>query len=67
MQYIVNVTASLPNYRFFVEGGTFHTFIASDEAVYEPGVSGFVLADWVHKMITHGNPAVWQNVNTPLE
>ena len=55
-------TAALPNYRFFIDAGTFHTFIGSDERVYEVGANGISLADWVRAMIKPGD-RTWENLN----
>jgi hypothetical protein len=55
-------TASLPNYRFFIDAGAFHTFIGSDEKVYGVGVNGISLADWVQQMIKPGK-RVWDNLD----
>lgn len=62
MAQMTAATASLPNYRFFIDAGTFHTFIGSDEQVYEAGANGITLADWVRAMIKPGN-RVWENLD----
>lgn len=54
--------AALPNYRYFIDAGGFHTFIGSDERVYEVGANGITLADWVRAMIKPGN-RTWDNLN----
>jgi hypothetical protein len=37
MAQMTALTASLPNYRFFIDAGTFHTFIGDNNAVYALG------------------------------
>ncbi|TVQ72828.1 MAG: hypothetical protein EA372_06700, partial [Chromatiaceae bacterium] len=55
-------TASVPNYRFFIEDGSFHTFLASDEHFYAVGALGISLRDWINAMIKPGNRA-WDNLD----
>jgi len=62
MSLMTAATASLPNYRFFIDAGAFHTFIGSDEKVYGVGVNGISLADWVQQMIKPGK-RVWDNLD----
>lgn len=62
MQSSVNATASLPNYRFFIEAGTSHTFIGDDQLTYEPGVHGVSVAEWVRAMVKPGNRP-WDNLD----
>ena len=62
MSQMTALTAMLPNYRFFIEDGTFHTFIGDDEAVYDVGANGISLADWIEAMIKPGNRA-WDNLD----
>jgi len=52
----LNLTAALPNYRFIIENGDFHTFLSTDERVYTPipDGTGVVLADFVEAQITRG-------------
>ena len=61
MQLITNTTEALPNYRSFVEGGTYHTIIGDDQ-YYEVGESGVSLRDWNAAMISVGT-AGWDNVD----
>ncbi|MCG5516502.1 MULTISPECIES: pectinacetylesterase family protein [unclassified Ectothiorhodospira] len=62
LQAIVRQTASVPNYRFFIEDGSFHTFLASDERFYAVGAHGVSLRDWINAMIKPGNRA-WDNLD----
>jgi hypothetical protein len=62
MAQMTAATATLPNYRFFIDAGTFHTFIGSDQRVYEVGANGVKLADWVWAMTKPGN-RVWDNLD----
>ncbi|MCG5495899.1 pectinacetylesterase family protein [Ectothiorhodospira variabilis] len=62
LQYIVQQTASVPNYRFFIEEGSFHTFLASDEHLYGVGALGVSLRDWINAMIKPGNRA-WDSLD----
>lgn len=61
MQFITNATEGLPNYRSFVEGGTYHT-ILGDDAYYQPGESGVSVRDWNEAMITFGTDG-WDNID----
>ncbi len=56
------LTAQLPNYRFFIDDGTFHTFIGSDQRVYEVGANGITLAAWIRAMVKPGN-RTWENLD----
>ena len=62
MTQITAAAASLPNYRFFIEDGTFHTFIGSNDATYGVGANGVSLAEWVRAMIKPGKRA-WDNLD----
>lgn len=62
MTQITAAAAALPNYRFFIEEGTFHTFIGSDAAVYGVGANGISLAEWIRAMVKPGNRA-WDNLD----
>ncbi len=62
MSQMTALTAMLSNYRFFIEDGTFHTFIGENEAVYDVGANGISLADWIEAMIKPGNRA-WDNLD----
>jgi len=62
MAQMTAATASLPSYRFFIDAGDFHTFIGSDQRVYEVGANGITLAEWVRAMIKPGN-RVWENLD----
>lgn len=64
MKGITSATAALPNYRFFIDGGTFHTFYGSDQRTYDIGVNGISVADWTRAMIKPGN-RVWDNLEAP--
>jgi hypothetical protein len=61
-QMTAATVASLPNYRFFIDDGTFHTFLGSDEHFYEVGANGISLADWIREMIKPAN-RVWDNLD----
>ena len=62
MKEMTAAAAALPNYRFFIEDGTFHTFIGSNEATYEVGANGIALAEWLRAMIKPGKRA-WDNLD----
>ena len=61
MQGITNATEGLRNYRSFIEGGTYHTIVAS-ERYYEAGQSGVSVRDWNAAMITPGTEG-WDNID----
>lgn len=61
MQLITNATETLPNYRSFVEAGTYHTIVA-DDRYYQAGESGVVFRDWNQAMI-NGSPGSWVTVD----
>ncbi|MBT8067224.1 MAG: pectinacetylesterase family protein [Gammaproteobacteria bacterium] len=60
MAQMTAMTAMLPNYRFFIEAGTFHTFIGDNDAFYGVGANGISLADWIREMIKPGK-RTWEN------
>ena len=62
MKAITLATSSLPNYRFFIEDGTFHTFIGGDATTYGVGANGISLAEWLRAMIKPGKRA-WDNLD----
>lgn len=62
IQTILNTTASIPNYRYFIEDGDFHTFLASDQRFYEEGALGVPLRDWMRAMVKPGTGA-WDNLD----
>ncbi len=62
MKGITLLTATVPNYRFFIDAGTFHTFIGDNPAVYDVRVLGISLADWVRAMIKPGK-RVWDSLD----
>ena len=62
MAQITAATATLPNYRYFIDDGTFHTFIGSNEQFYNVGANGISVADWVRAMIKPGN-RIWENLD----
>ena len=62
MAQMTAMTASLPNYRFFIEAGTFHTFIGDNDAVYGIGANGVSLAEWIREMIKPGD-RTWENLD----
>jgi hypothetical protein len=62
MSRMTAATASLPNYRFFIDAGDFHTFIASNQRFYDVGANGISPAKWIRAMITPGN-RVWENLD----
>lgn len=62
LQTIVNTTAATPNYRFFVEDGEFHTFLADDAAFYGVGSLGISVRDWINNMIKKGRRD-WNNLD----
>lgn len=64
MKFITAMTASLPNYRYFIEEGTFHTFLGSDEHTYGIGANGISVAEWIREMIKPGN-RTWDNLEAP--
>ena len=61
MQLITNATEGLPNYRSFVEGGTYHTILGEDD-YYVPGQSGVTTRDWNEAMITFGTEG-WDTID----
>lgn len=62
MAALTSQTAALPNYRFFIEDGTFHTSIFSDDQFYQSGANGVSVADWILAMIKPGNRP-WDNLD----
>jgi hypothetical protein len=64
MKGITSATAALPNYRYFIEAGTFHTFLGSDEHTYGVGANGVSVAQWLRSMIKPGN-RTWDNLEAP--
>jgi hypothetical protein len=64
MKAITSATASLPNYRYFIEEGSFHTFLGSDEHTYGIGANGISVAEWMRNMIKPGN-RYWENLEAP--
>jgi hypothetical protein len=62
MAQMTALTASLPNYRFFIDAGTFHTFIGDNNAVYDVGANGISLAEWIREMIKPGD-RTWDNLD----
>lgn len=62
MKGITAATAAIPNYRFFIDDGSFHTFIGSDAATYGVGPNGISVADWIRNMIKPGN-RVWDSLD----
>lgn len=62
MDAITDATAANANYRFFIEDGTSHTFLASDSLFYGVGANGVSIRDWVNAMIKPGNRA-WDNLD----
>lgn len=64
MKLITSMTAAQPNYRYFIEAGTFHTFLAQDETTYDVGANGISVADWIRAMIKPGN-RTWENLEAP--
>ena len=62
MADLTGQTAALPNYRFFIEDGTFHTFIFSDDQFYQSGAIGVSVADWISAIIKPGNRP-WENLD----
>ena len=62
MAGITTATAANGNYRFFIEGGNFHTFLTADDRLYGSGVNGISLAEWIDAMIKPGNRA-WDNLD----
>jgi hypothetical protein len=64
MKAITSATAALPNYRYFIEEGTFHTFLANDEHTYGVGANGISVAEWIREMIKPGN-RTWENLEAP--
>jgi hypothetical protein len=56
MRAITAATAAgAPNYRYYIESGTFHTFLASDPWTYGIGVHGISVAEWIRSMTKPGN------------
>lgn len=64
MKSITAATAALPNYRYFIEQGSFHTFLGSDEHTYGIGANGISVAEWIRNMIKPGKRA-WENLEPP--
>lgn len=64
MKAITSTTAALPNYRYFIDEGTFHTFLGSDEHTYRVGANGVSVAEWIREMIKPGN-RTWENLEAP--
>ncbi|WP_405231705.1 pectin acetylesterase-family hydrolase [Lentisalinibacter salinarum] len=52
----------IPNYRYYIEDGTFHTFIGSDVRTYGPGAEGVPLAEWLRAMTKPGK-RTWENLD----
>jgi hypothetical protein len=61
MQLITNATEGLRNYRSFIDGGTYHTILGSDD-YYQPGQSGVSVRDWNEAMVTFGREG-WDNID----
>ena len=64
MKAITAATAGLSNYRYFIEDGTFHTFLGSDVHTYGVGGNGVSVAAWIREMIKPGN-RTWENLEDP--
>lgn len=64
MRSITAATAALPNYRYFIESGNFHTFLANDQYTYQKGVHGISVAHWITQKIKPG-ARVWDNLTAP--
>lgn len=52
----------VPGYRYYIQDGTFHTFIGSDLRTYGPGAEGVPLAEWLRAMIKPGK-RTWENLD----
>ena len=61
LRTIITLTAPVPNYRYFIEDGRFHTFLTSDQRLYGVGALGISLRDWITAMIKPGNRD-WDNL-----
>jgi hypothetical protein len=60
---MLNATASNGNYRFFLDDGTCHTYLGDfDCPLFEEGVNGISVGQWIENMIKPGNRA-WDNLN----
>lgn len=64
MKFVTLATAALPNYRYFIEDGTFHTFLGSDQYTYGVGGNGISVAEWMRNMVKPGN-RTWDNLEAP--
>ncbi len=64
MRAITAMTASLPNYRYFIDQGTFHTFLRYDDKTYDVGVNGVSVMQWMRAMIKPGN-RTWDSLSAP--
>ena len=62
MKFITLSTASLPNYRFFIDRSSEHTLTTSDAQTYGVGVNGISLAAWIKAMITPRS-GPWTNLD----
>jgi len=60
--FVPSVFTTLPNYRFFIDDGTFHTFAAEDQYFYEVGANGISVADWITAMLKPGSPG-WDSLD----
>lgn len=64
MKLITSMTAAQSNYRYFIDAGTFHTFLGNDARTYDVGANGISVADWIWEMIKPGN-RTWENLEAP--
>jgi hypothetical protein len=65
MKAITLASAAQPNYRYFIEAGDFHTFLADDEKTYNVGANGVSVAEWIREMIKPGKQT-WDNLEAEL-
>lgn len=61
MAAITAATASVPDYRFNIESGAYHTLLGSD-LFFEQGANGVSAAEWIWSMLTPRGLG-WENLD----
>ena len=60
---MLNATASIPEYRFFLDDGTCHTYLGDFACpLFDEGANGVSVGQWIENMIKPGNRA-WDNLS----
>ncbi len=54
--------SSIPNFRFFTDDGSFHTFLATNRRTYQPGATGVAVADWLKLNVRPGRTG-WESLD----